>query len=167
MKTAIYPGTFDPITNGHIDIVKRALKIFDHLTIVVAQHYAKDFVFSAEERKELCEIATKDIPNVEVHIWQGLLADYVKTNPADAVVRGMRALSDFEYEFQLGMMNRKLSMDVEIIYLFPDEKYIFLSSSALKEIALLDGDISDFVPEEIGKRLKKRLFSIHSREQKK
>jgi pantetheine-phosphate adenylyltransferase len=164
MKKAIYPGTFDPITNGHIDIVKRALKIFDHLTIVVAQHYAKDFLFSAQERKELCEIATKDIPNVEVEIWEGLLADYVKTNRADAIVRGMRALSDFEYEFQWGMMNRKLSMDIEIIYLFPDKKYIFLSSSALKEIALLDGDISDFVPIEIGKRLKERLTNKHSRE---
>ena len=164
MKTAIYPGTFDPITNGHIDIVKRALKIFDHLTIVVAQHYAKDFLFSAEERKELCEIATKNIPNVEVQIWEGLLADYVKTNKADAIVRGMRVLSDFEYEFQMGMMHRKLSMDIEIIYFFPDEKYIFLSSSMLKEIALLDGDISDFVPEEIGKRLKERLLNSSSRE---
>jgi pantetheine-phosphate adenylyltransferase len=165
MKSAIYPGTFDPITNGHIDIVTRALKIFDHLTIVVAQHYAKDFLFSAEERKELCELATKKIPNVEVQIWEGLLAEYVKENNADAIVRGMRALSDFEYEFQWGMMNRKLSMDVEIIYLFPDEKYIFLSSSAVKEIALLDGDISEFVPEEIGERLKERLAKSHTREQ--
>ncbi len=165
MKTAIYPGTFDPITNGHIDIVKRALKIFDQLTIVVAQHYAKDFLFSAEERKELCEIATKDIPNVEVQIWEGLLAEYVKINKADAIVRGMRALSDFEYEFQMGMMHRKLSMDIEIIYFFPDEKYIFLSSSAVKEIALLDGDISEFVPKEIEKRLKERLSKSHSREQ--
>jgi pantetheine-phosphate adenylyltransferase len=165
MKNAIYPGTFDPITNGHIDIVTRALKIFDHLTIVVAQHYAKEFLFSAEERKKLCELATKNIPNVEVQIWEGLLAEYVKENNADAIVRGMRALSDFEYEFQWGMMNRKLSMDVEIIYLFPDEKYIFLSSSAVKEIALLDGDISEFVPDEIGKRLKERLAKSHTREQ--
>jgi len=163
MKKAIYPGTFDPITNGHIDIVNRALKIFDRLTIVVAEHYAKDFLFAAEERKELCEIATKDIPNVEVQIWEGLLADYVKINKADAIVRGMRVLSDFEYEFQMGMMHRKLSMNIEIIYFFPDEKYVFLSSSMLKEIALLNGDISEFVPREIGKRLKKRLFSKHSR----
>jgi len=166
MKKAIYPGTFDPITNGHIDIVKRALKIFDHLTIVVAQHYAKEFLFSAEERKELCEIATKDISNVEVQVWQGLLAEYVKKHKADAIVRGMRALSDFEYEFQLGMMNRRLSMDVEIVYLFPDEKYIFLSSSALKEIALLGGDVSEFVPKEVGQRLKNRLSSNHSREKR-
>lgn len=165
MKKAIYPGTFDPITNGHIDIVKRALKIFDHLTIVVAQHYAKAFLFSAEERKELCEIATNDIPNVEVKVWEGLLADYVKENKADAIVRGMRALSDFEYEFQWGMMNRKLSMDIEIIYLFPDKKYIFLSSSAVKEIALLNGDVSEFLPDEIGKRLKERLKKSHTREQ--
>jgi pantetheine-phosphate adenylyltransferase len=165
MKKALYPGTFDPITNGHIDIVNRALKIFDHLTIVVAEHYAKEFLFSAEERKELCEIATKDIPNVEVQIWQGLLAEYVKINKANAIVRGMRALSDFEYEFQMGMMHRKLSMDIEIIYFFPDEKYVFLSSSSVKEVALLDGDISEFVPEEIGKRLKERLSKNHSREQ--
>jgi pantetheine-phosphate adenylyltransferase len=159
MKKAVYPGTFDPITNGHIDVVKRCLKIFDHLTILVSQHYEKDILFSPEERKELCEIATKDMKNVDVEIWKGLLAEYVNSNKVDAVIRGMRALSDFEYEFQMGMMNRRLSSDIEIIYFFPDEKYFFLSSSILKEITLFNGDISEFVPEEIGKRLKERLLN--------
>lgn len=157
MKKAVYPGTFDPITNGHIDIVKRCLKIFDRLTILVSQHYEKDTLFSPEERKELCEIATKDMKNVDVEIWEGLLAEYVNSHKVDAVIRGMRALSDFEYEFQMGMMNRRLSSDIEIIYFFPDEKYFFLSSSILKEVTLFNGDISEFVPVEIGKRLKERL----------
>ncbi|MCK4420794.1 pantetheine-phosphate adenylyltransferase [candidate division WOR-3 bacterium] len=160
MKSAIYPGTFDPITNGHIDIVKRSLKIFDCVTILVAEHYNKNTLFTPKERKELIEIATKDIENVNVDTFEGLIAKYIKKHKTDAVIRGMRALSDFEYEFQMGMMNRRLSPGIEIIYLFPDEKYIFLSSSILKEIAYFDGDISEFVPEEVAIRLKKRLKRV-------
>lgn len=159
MKKAIYPGTFDPITNGHIDIVRRGLKIFDHLTILVAQHYEKETLFSLEERKELCEIATKKLIGIDIKIWEGLLANYVNSHEVDAVIRGLRAVSDFEYEFQMGMMNRRLAKDIELIYFLPDEKYIFLSSSILKEITLYDGDISGFVHEEVGKRLKERLLS--------
>lgn len=159
MKNAVYPGTFDPITNGHIDIIKRSLKIFDRITVLVAEHYSKDTLFTQEERKELIEIAVKGIENVRVDILSGLLADYVNNNKVDAVIRGMRAVSDFEYEFQMGMMNRRLSPNIEIIYLFPDEKYVFLSSSILKEVAFFDGNISDFVPEEIGRRLKAKLKS--------
>lgn len=157
MKRAVYPGTFDPITNGHLDILQRSLKIFDSLTILVAEHFDKDTIFSAEERKELCEIATDDMDEVNVDIWEGLIADYVENNTVDAVIRGMRAVSDFEYEFQLGMMNRRLSPEIEIIYFFPDEKYVFLSSSILKEIAVFGGDISEFVPEGVGEKLRERL----------
>jgi len=157
MKKAIYPGTFDPITNGHIDILKRSLKIFDEVTLLVAEHYSKETIFTPKERKELMEIALKDVKNVKVDIWLGLIAEYVNKHKIDAVIRGMRAISDFEYEFQMGMMNRRLSPNIEIIYFFPDEKYIFLSSRILKEIAYFDGDISEFVPEEVEKRLKERI----------
>ncbi len=157
MKKAIYPGTFDPITCGHIDIAKRSLKIFDEVTLLVAQHYSKETLFTPEERKELIEIAIKDMENVNVEIWMGLIAEYVNTHKIDAVIRGMRAISDFEYEFQMGMMNRRLSPNIEIIYFFPDEKYIFLSSRVLKEIAYFGGDISEFAPEEVARRLKERI----------
>lgn len=157
MKKAIYPGTFDPITNGHIDILKRSLKIFDEVTLLVAEHYSKETLFTPEERKELIKITLKDIKNVKVEIWPGLIAEYVNTHDIDAVIRGMRAISDFEYEFQMGMMNRRLSPNIEIIYFFPDEKYIFLSSGVLKEIAYFDGDISGFVPKEVATRLKRTL----------
>ncbi|MEO0294120.1 MAG: pantetheine-phosphate adenylyltransferase [candidate division WOR-3 bacterium] len=157
MRIALYPGTFDPITNGHIDIVKRALKIFDHLILLVSDHYGKRTLFSLEERKNLCEIALREIKNVEVQIWKGLLVEYLKTRKIDAIIRGIRAISDFEYEFQMGMMNRRFFKDVEILYFFPGENYIFLSSSILKEIALFNGDISDFVPREIERKLKERL----------
>ncbi|MCK4322144.1 pantetheine-phosphate adenylyltransferase [candidate division WOR-3 bacterium] len=160
MKKAIYPGTFDPITNGHIDILERSLKIFDEVTLLVAEHYSKETLFTPEERKELIEIALKDIDNVNIKIWTGLTAEYVNTHKIDAVIRGMRAISDFEYEFQMGMMNRKLSPNIEIIYFFPDEKYIFLSSRVLKEIAYFNGDISEFVPEEVAKRLKERIKKL-------
>ncbi|TEU00060.1 MAG: pantetheine-phosphate adenylyltransferase [Candidatus Stahlbacteria bacterium] len=160
MKKAIYPGTFDPITNGHIDILERSLKIFDEVTLLVAEHYSKDTLFTPEERKELIEIALKDIDNVNIEILTGLTAEYVNTHKIDAVIRGMRAISDFEYEFQMGMMNRKLSPNIEIIYFFPDEKYIFLSSRVLKEIAYFNGDISEFVPEEVAKRLKERIKKL-------
>jgi len=157
MKKAIYPGTFDPITKGHIDIVRRSLKIFDEVTILVAQHYGKETLFTPEERKELIETAIKDIENVNVDTWIGLVAEYVNTHKVDAVIRGMRALSDFEYEFQMGMMNRRLCPNIEIIYLFPDEKYLFLSSNVLKEIVYFNGDISEFTTEEVSVKLKKRL----------
>lgn len=157
MKKALYPGTFDPITNGHIDIIERSLKIFDKITILVAQHYSKETLFTAQERKEMIQLAIKDIPGTDVDICGGLIADYVDEHYYNAIIRGMRAISDFEYEFQMGMMNRSLSLKVEMIYLFPDEKYIFLSSSILKEIAYFDGDISDFVPEGIEERLKEKL----------
>jgi len=160
MKKAIYPGTFDPITNGHIDILERSLKIFDEVTLLIAEHYSKDTLFTPEERKELIEIALKDIDNVNIEILTGLTAEYVNTHKIDAVIRGMRAISDFEYEFQMGMMNRKLSPNIEIIYFFPDEKYIFLSSRVLKEIAYFNGDISEFVPEEVAKRLKERIKKL-------
>jgi len=157
MKKAIYPGTFDPITKGHIDIVRRSLKIFNEVTILVAQHYGKETLFTPEERKELIETAIKGMENVNVDIWMGLVAEYVNTHKVDAVIRGMRALSDFEYEFQMGMMNRRLCPNIEIIYLFPDEKYLFLSSNVLKEIVYFNGDISEFATEEVSVKLKKRL----------
>jgi len=157
MKVAVYPGTFDPVTNGHIDIIKRASRIFDKLIVLVALHRGKDTMFTKEERVEMLKKSVEGMRNVEVDAYEGLIAEYVKDKRILAVIRGMRAVSDFEYEFQMALMNRHLNPEIEIIYLFPDEKYTYLSSSIVKEVASFGGDISTFVPPHVEKMLIKKL----------
>ncbi|RKZ16302.1 pantetheine-phosphate adenylyltransferase [bacterium] len=157
MKVAVYPGTFDPVTNGHIDIIKRASRIFDKLIVLVALHRGKETMFTKEERVEMLKKSVEGMRNVEVDFYEGLIAEYVKDKRILAVIRGMRAVSDFEYEFQMALMNRHLNPEIEIIYLFPDEKYTYLSSSIVKEVASFGGDISTFVPPHVEKMLIKKL----------
>ncbi|RKX54635.1 MAG: pantetheine-phosphate adenylyltransferase [Thermotoga sp.] len=155
MKKAIYPGTFDPITNGHIDVIKRALKIFDGLVICVMINPNKKSLFSIEERMNMVRASVKDIDSrIEVSHFGGLLVDYVKKVGIFSVVRGLRALSDFEYEFQMALANRKLLPRMETVFLMTSEKYMYVTSSAVKEIAMFGGDVSCFVPQPVSKRLK-------------
>ena len=158
--TAIYPGTFDPITNGHSDLVQRASRIFDRVILAVAmgsQGGAKQPVFSAEERVSLAKDVLADIPNVEVIQFDGLLVDFVARQNAQVILRGLRAVSDFEYEFQLASMNRHLNEKVETLFLTPAEQYSYISSSLVREIASLGGDVSPFVHEKVAAALNNRI----------
>ncbi len=156
MKIAIYPGSFDPITNGHLDILERALKLFDKVIITIASNTAKNPLFSEEERFALLQAVTKRYKNVEVDSFEGLLVDYVQQRKATAVVRGLRAMTDFEYELQLALMNRKLDEKMETVFLMPNEKYTYLSSNMVREIARLGGDVSKFVPSVVLKALRQK-----------
>ncbi len=157
MKTAIYPGSFDPVTNGHIDILERALSLFDKVIITVANNSTKNPLFTEEERVALLRESTKKFKNVEVDAFHGLLVDYVRKRGAVAIVRGLRAVTDFEYELQMALMNRKLNQRVETIFLMPNEKYTYLSSNFVREIARLGGDVDSFVPPCVRKALKTKL----------
>lgn len=143
----IYPGTFDPITNGHVDIVQRASRMFDEVVIAIALGHHKNPLFSLEERVELAKQATQHLPNVRIIGFDGLLINLFKEQQATAVVRGLRAVSDFEYEFQLANMNRQLLAEYEAIFFSPAEQYSFISSTLVREIARLGGDVSNFVPQ--------------------
>ena len=146
---AIYPGTFDPITKGHTDIVQRGVRMFDRLVVAIAPNKAKNPLFSLEERVALVESVLADIPNVEVRSFDNLLVDFAHSVGANVILRGLRAVSDFEYEFQLAGMNRRLAPNIETTFLTPAEQYAFLSSSMIREIALLGGDISPFVDSQV------------------
>ncbi|MBL1261426.1 MAG: pantetheine-phosphate adenylyltransferase [Thiotrichaceae bacterium] len=148
-KIAIYPGTFDPLTNGHSDLVQRAARLFDHVIVAVATNPGKAPQFSADERIKLAQIALDGIRNIEVCGFNQLLVDFAHKKQASVIVRGLRAVSDFEYEFQLAGMNRKLAADIETLFLMPAEKYSYLSSSLVREISSFGGDISAFVHPEI------------------
>lgn len=156
---AVYPGTFDPITNGHLDILKRALELFQELIILVASHREKIPIFTLEERTKLVKKSVSRFKGVKVESFEGLLVDYTKKNNIDVVIRGLRAISDFDYEFQMAQINRKLHSGLEIIFIMPGEEYFFLSSSLVKEIASRKGDVSKFVPEPVAKALKK-VYSL-------
>ncbi len=146
-KIGIYPGTFDPVTNGHIDVIRRALKIFDRVIIAVAvQNTEKNPLFSIEERVDLLRRTVKSLKNVTVESFEGLTVNYARTKKANAMIRGIRMLSDFEYEFQMALTNRKLADDIETIFLMPHESYSYLSSRLIKEIAHLHGNISSYAP---------------------
>ncbi|OGU43369.1 MAG: pantetheine-phosphate adenylyltransferase [Ignavibacteria bacterium GWC2_56_12] len=157
MKIAVYPGTFDPITNGHLDILDRAVKLFDKVIISVARNSSKSPLFTDDERLALLQKAVRQHANVEIDSFQGLLVDYARAKKATAIVRGLRVISDFEYEFQMALTNRRLHEEVETVFLMPNEKYTYLSSSIVREIARLGGDVSDFVPKVVLEALKKKL----------
>ncbi|MEK6577187.1 MAG: pantetheine-phosphate adenylyltransferase [Nitrospirota bacterium] len=154
MKSAVYPGTFDPITNGHIDIIKRSLRIFDRVVIAVAPNPKKTPLFDINERIFMIEEATKGMKNIEIEPFDGLLVDYIRQKGAIAIIRGLRAVSDFEYEFQMALMNRKLSDTIETVFMMPSEEYSYLTSSLIKEVASYGGEVKDLVPSIAAKRLK-------------
>ena len=157
MRTAIYPGSFDPLTNGHLDLVQRATTLFDHVVVAVARSESKKPLFTLGERVSLVEQGVKMIPTVSVESFDGLLVDYVSGRGGQAVIRGLRAVSDFEFEFQLALMNRKLNERVETIFMMPKETYTFLSSRIIKEVATLGGDVSAFVPSHVAEALARKL----------
>jgi len=154
---AIYPGTFDPITDGHIDLILRASKLFNEVVVAVATNQGKAPLFSLEERVEMAEEVTAHLSNVTIIGFGNLLVDCAKEYNADVVLRGLRAVSDFEYEFQLAGMNRRLSPELETMFLTPAEQYEFISSSMIREIAKLNGDVSSFVPKCVEERLIKKF----------
>ncbi len=158
MKSAIYPGTFDPVTNGHLDIIKRSANVFDKVYVAVLNNSEKTPLFSVDERVNILKKACQDIPNVVIDSFSGLLIDYCASKDIYVVIRGLRAVTDFEYEFQMSIMNRKLSDDMlETIYFNTDLKYSYLSSSSVKQIAQFNGELKDFVPDFVAKMLYERL----------
>jgi pantetheine-phosphate adenylyltransferase len=158
-RIAIYPGSFDPMTNGHIDIAKRGLKLFDKIIVAILKNPVKEFLFTVEERVEMLEVSFKEFPNIEVDIFDGLLVDYAAKRKSNAILRGMRAVSDFEYEFQLALMNRRLNREVQTVFLMTSFRWIFTSSSIIKEAAHFGGDIEDMVPPVVNQKLKEKFGS--------
>jgi len=157
IRRAIYPGSFDPVTNGHLDVIERARKLFDEVIVAVAHNDQKHPLFSLEERMSLLRATVDGTRNVEIAPMDGLLVDFAIAREATAVIRGLRAISDFEFEFQMALMNRKLEANVETIFLMPKEEYTYLSSRIVKEIARLGGDVSGFVPLQVAKALGDKL----------
>ena len=156
MRRALYPGTFDPVTNGHLDLVSRALTLFDAVVVGVSTGRGKAPMFTVEERVALVREATSDLENVEVISFDGLLVDAVRRADATAIIRGLREISDFEYEFQMALMNRRLADDIETVFLMPSESYTYLNSTLVKEVVLLGGDVSGLAPECVISKLKDR-----------
>jgi pantetheine-phosphate adenylyltransferase len=156
-KIAIYPGTFDPITNGHVDLIKRSLKIFDEVIIAVAKSQRKSPLFTVEERVELIRDVVKDLKGARVEAFDSLLVEYTKSRDGVAIIRGLRAVSDFEYELQMALMNRRLDAEIETVFMMPSEEYTFLSSTIIKEVASFGGNIKGLVPEVVEKALKEKL----------
>ena len=154
---AVYPGSFDPVTYGHLDLIERALRIFDKVTVAVAKNVGKDPLFTVQERVAMIQEATRSLKGVEVDAFEGLVVDYVKKKKSCVVIRGLRMISDFEYEFQMALTNRKLNDRVETIFLMPSENYAYLSSRLIKEAAGLGAKVTDFVPPFVEKRLKEKL----------
>jgi len=157
MRRAIYPGSFDPVTNGHFDVVERARKLFDEVIVAVAHNDEKQALFSLDQRLDLLRQTIGKIDNIRVAQFEGLLVDFARAEKAHAVIRGLRAVSDFEFEFQMALMNRKLESDLETIFLMPKEEYTYLSSRLVKEIARLGGDVSKFVPPIVAKALAQKF----------
>ena len=160
MRRVIYPGSFDPITNGHLDVINRAATLFDEVVVAIAFNEQKRSLFSAEERVALIRDVSCTLPNIRIVQFDGLLMNFARAQEATAVVRGLRAVSDFEFEFQMALMNRKLEPLIETIFLMPAEKYTYLSSRIVKEIARLGGDVSAFVPVSVAKALREKYAAL-------
>lgn len=158
-RTVICPGSFDPVTLGHIDVISRATKMFDNVIVAVLKNYDKNSTFTMEERIEFLRKSTQELKNIEIKAFDGLLAEYAKENNAIAVVKGLRAVSDFEYEFQMSITNKKLNPDLETVFLTSSAENTYLSSSIVKQVAGLGGDITHFVPECIHDEIKARLYT--------
>jgi len=156
MSTAVYPGSFDPITNGHIDVIKRGARVFDKVIVAVADNPAKQALFTKEERVEMIREVSKPYRNVEVDSFDGLVVDYVHRKKAGVILRGIRTISDFEYEYQMALTNRTFAGDIETVFVMTHEEYSFVSSRLIKEAVSMGGDVSSFVPKDVEKRLKAR-----------
>jgi pantetheine-phosphate adenylyltransferase len=157
MRTAVYPGSFDPLTNGHLDIIRRARRLFDRVLVAVLENEEKAPVFTTSERMDLIRVSTADLPGVEVHSFSGLLVDFMKRVHANVVVRGIRAVSDYEYELQMALMNRELHSEIETIFLLPAVEYTYVSSRLVKEVFRLGGDVARLVPPPVLESLSARL----------
>jgi len=160
MKKAVCPGTFDPITNGHLDIIRRGLEIFDEVIVAVAKNPKKMPLFGLEERLELIRGSVKGLQNVRVDAFDGLLVDYVRSNNGIAIIRGLRAISDFEYEFQMALMNRRLDSDIETVFMMPSEEYSYLTSTIVKEVVSFGGSVKDLVPVVVEEALRQKFRMI-------
>lgn len=158
-KIAVYPGSFDPVTNGHIDVIKRAIQLFDQVIVAVIENPAKKAVFSVDERMDMLRVVTRGLSGVVVSHFGGLLVDYVRKKRAKVIIRGLRAVSDFEYEFQMALTNRKLASSIETVFLMPAEAYTYLSSSIVKEVVSLNGNVKGLVPRQIEARLRRKLLT--------
>lgn len=156
MRTALYPGTFDPVTNGHLDLVRRALRLFDRVVVAVGTGLGKAPMFTVEERVAFIERAVEGLDGVGVSTFGGLLVDAVRDEGAVAIIRGLREVSDFEYEFQMALMNRRLAAEIETVFLMPSESYTYIDSTIVKEVALLGGDVSGLVPDAVADALRGR-----------
>ncbi len=165
-RTAIYPGTFDPITNGHLDVLHRAMTMFDRVVLLVAKNSSKQPMFSEEERLAMIQEAISEYPTVSAQSFQGLTVDFAQELGATAIIRGLRAVSDFEYEFQIALMNRKLAPTVSTVFLMPNEKYTYLNSSIIREVARFGRDVGEFVPASVVKRLYEKFPGMKKLEQK-
>lgn len=160
-RIAIYPGTFDPITNGHVDVIERASVMFDEIIVVIAVNSKKTTLFSDDERVDMAKVSLSNIQNVSVDMTTGLVSEYAKEKHAVAIIRGVRALTDFEYEFQIALMNRKLQPEVNTIFMMPNEKYTYLNSSIIRELSRYGREVKEFVPEYVSEKLKER-FKINN-----
>lgn len=160
--TALFPGSFDPLTNGHVDIIERGTRVFDRVIVSVLINVEKTPLFSVDERVEMIREVFRDQPSVEVDRFNGLLVDYARRKGAHALIRGLRAVSDFEYEFQMALMNRRLNHDLETVFLMPDEKYTYTSSRLIKEVFMLGGEVSGLVPPTVEERLRNKQASLRN-----
>ena len=158
-QVAIYPGSFDPVTNGHLDLIQRASNLFDRLVVAVLVNPEKDPLFSPQERVEMLDLVVAHLPNVEVDTFEGLLVDYARSKGARVLLRGIRAVSDYEYELQMALMNRQLEPDMETVFMLPAEAYSYLSSRLVREVARLGGSIKDLVPAAVEERIRAKLLA--------